>query len=120
MDHWARFLAPGPQKLEKIETIHSPQGDILAFRLAPLEGEYAKLYVMMLDDTNCFAKAAIVGSYAKTQSFHAERQKADGKPVTRLYHIDLYEGDRHSTLGFLDGEAPRYESVKPRLLEALK
>ncbi|UYV36686.1 hypothetical protein N4R57_17060 [Rhodobacteraceae bacterium D3-12] len=120
MDHWGRFLAPEPQTLEKIETIHSPKGDILAFRLSPFTGEYAKLYVLMLDDSNCLTKAAIVGSYAKTQKFHAEKLKAEGKPVTRLFHMDLYDGDQHSTLGFLEGDAPSYESVKARLIKALQ
>lgn len=120
MDHWARFLAPAPQKLEKIETIHSDQGDILAFRLSPFTGDYAKLYVMMLDNTECFSKAAVVGSYAMTQNFHAEKQQAAGKKVTRLFHIDLYDGDQHTTIGFREGDIPSYKSMRPLMLKALK
>ncbi len=120
MDHWGRFLTPGAQEVELIERIQLPEGEVLAFRLAPFTGDFAKLFVLMLDDSNCFTKAALIGSYARTQAFHAEKARAEGEPVTRLYHADLYDGDRHSTLGLREGDAPDYEDVRDMLLEALK
>ena len=119
-EHWAGYIAPGPQEADLIERITVSGGEVLAFRLSPFIGDFAKLYILLLDDGTCFTKAALVGSYAFTQDYHAERQQAEGKPVTRLYHADLYDGANHATLGFFEGDPPDYKEIKPMLLEALK
>lgn len=120
MDHSGRFLTPGAQQAELIERIYLPEGEVLAFRLTPFTGDHAKHFMLMLDDSNCFIKSALIGSYARTQAYHAEKAQAEGIPVTRLYHADLYDGNCHSTLGLREGDAPNYADVRDMLLEALK
>ena len=117
MDSWGRFLAPEPQAATLVEEIKAENGVILAFKFDALAGEYAKVFIFLLDGETCFRRAVSFGSYAMTNTFAVE--SGDAGPDGRLYHGDLYEPESHSTLGLYDAR-PTYEEARKIALGILK
>ena len=118
--HWDAHIKPGPQQTELIERIALDGKQILAFRLAPLAGDYAKLFMMVLDNGHCFEKVATVGAYQVTQEPLKKALADQGIEATQVFHADLYDGDQHRTLGVFGPGEPRYEVARKLLLDALK
>ena len=71
---------------------------------------------VVLDDQGRQASVLSLGSYQATNEIMWETgQLARDK---RLYHLDRYEGDTHSTYAFFE-EMPEYDSVRARVIEIL-
>ena len=109
IDIWARYTLLGEQEFELIEQIQHPKGLILVFRLSPLIGKYAKTYVFLQEEGECFSRIFSVGSY----SWY------DTGEDPRTFHADLYDTSSHSTIGFFKGP-PDYETVRKLALKTLK
>lgn len=110
------MLKPAPQKFYKIETPDLP-ANIVALRFGPLEGEFPKLFIFLLDGDECFVKAVVAGSYAATTK--GARNAGEIGPEDRMYHLDLYDGASHVTLGF--SKVPyTFEQVRDAALRFLK
>lgn len=111
---WAQFTDPGPQTYEKVETVTLENGDeIRMFRFGEPAGDYAKIYIFIRFHHDCVLKAVSLGSYAATNAFSAE---TGGGPV---FHLDLYDGEMHATLGMFDAPPP-YEEARAEALKALE
>lgn len=117
MDVWGKILAPEPQVATLVEKIETEKGVILAFEFDALVGEYAKVFIFLLDGETCFTRAVSFGSYAMTNTFAVET--GDAGPDGRLYHGDIYEPEAHSTLEF-SKLRPTYQQARKTALEVLK
>lgn len=110
---WHSFTNPGPQDYEIREVIPKADGtEILGITFAELSGTYAKVYIFAQMRDGCMLKAVSLGSYAYLAGL------GDGSE-SRPFHLDLYEPEMHSTLGFYDRKLS-YEEVRERALETLK
>ena len=110
------MLKPEPQTVEAVETLDLPT-NIHAYRFGPFAGEFAKLYAFFLDGGDCYVKAVVAGSYEDTTRF--ARESGDIAPRARLYHLDVYDPDRHATIGF-SKEPYTFQQVREAALEHLK
>ncbi len=110
MESWGGFLAPEPQTFQRREQIETDAGPVYAIEFGELKGEYAKVFLFLLDGENCFTKAVSFGSYALTNMLAEEG---------RIYHLDLYLPGEHVTLGFFDQPIP-YEQAREMAIAALK
>ncbi|MFT7593520.1 MAG: hypothetical protein ACI8R4_000833 [Paracoccaceae bacterium] len=111
MKDWGGFLAPRDQTLEHIETTDTRNGQIPAFRLDPLVGLFAKVFVFLPDNRTCYSEGFSIDSYDFTNASH--------EGPGRLYHGDIYRKDTHSTYGFFE-EPPEYEAAKTIALDVLQ
>ena len=110
------MLRSDPQKFSMVATPDLPS-TIVAVRFGALEGEFPKLFMFLLRGRECFLKAIVAGSYeATTKGARNARQIG---PDERMYHLDLYEGGGHATLGF-STEPYTFEQVREIALEHLK
>ncbi len=119
-DTWARILSPAAQTPVLRDRLRTGSGrEVLLFEMTTLEGDpmagdFAKLWVFAVFSeapVPCIAAAASLGSYAATTG-------PAGDGATRTYHLDLYRGGDHATLGFYDG-APALDEIVERALAAL-
>ncbi len=110
MKSWAAYLHPYEQTIQLKEVLPHPEGEVLAYVLSPVTGEYAKAYIFLLDDGTCFREVVSIGSYAMTAMMH------DGPG--QLFHADHYQESVHSTLDFFEGK-PSYETAKALAIRVL-
>jgi len=109
---WKEYLSAGEQDYEVVEKVPlSGEEYILAVRFGELKGEVAKLYLFIEAEGECYKRAFSVGSYEATNSIYTG--------PGRLYHLDLYEPDAHSTLGF-DDTAPTFEAMREKAIELFR
>lgn len=113
-ESWGAYISPGPQEFERREVISLDENrDIIVIEFGALEGEFAKLFIFLEDNGACFTRAVSVGSYAFTNMFAAESGQ------DRVYHIDLYEYESHSTLDMRD-TPPSYAEARAIALRVLQ
>jgi hypothetical protein len=112
---WYTFLNPAPQKETLIERIPLNGKEIYAFKFDALKGPYAKLYVFLRDNGTCFEKAVSVGSYALTNSIMLDDDNAE----KRLFHIDIYDPQSHSTYA-IGIPKPNYKEARKMAIKLLK
>lgn len=117
MPDWGMYLEASPQEPTLVEEIKTESGVILAFRFDRLAGEYAKIFLFLLDGETCFRRAVSFGSYGFTNTYAQE--KGDVGPDGRLYHGDLYEPGSHATLGFFK-IPPTYEAARKIAISTLE
>jgi len=111
-----RMLAPEPQEFASVETPGLP-ANIHAYRFGAPAGQFSKLFIFFLDGGECYVRAVVAGTYEMTTSF--AREKGSIGPEDRLYHLDLYDGDSHQTLGF-SKVAYTFEQVRDAAIKHLK
>ena len=88
---WGRFLHPGPQSYAVTEVVATAEGTrMVGITFGALEGEYAKLFLFLHMEGDCYLEAVSHGSYAYL---------VDGETGARSYHLDLYSPGMHATLG---------------------
>ena len=114
---WPDFFIPGPQQHQVREKLVTDAGEIYAIEFGPLAGEYAKLYLFFLDQDGCERKALIVGAF----NYITEIARENGEigPAERRYHIEFFDPDKQTTLGFRT-EVPRYEEMREMALNLLR
>ena len=117
IEQWPAFLAPGPQDHHVRETLVTDAGEIYAIEFDDLEGEYAKLYLFFLVHDGCERKVMSVGSYGYMNDFARERGEIGADD--RLYHIDLYEPEKHTTLE-VHYDRPDYAAMREKALNLLR
>jgi len=107
---WKKFLDPGPQDYQVGEKIDLQKGlMVVGIKFGELKGDFAKKHLFMLYEGKCPLAAVSLGSYAATAIL------SDGTD----YHLDLYEVDTHSTLGFYN-EPLSYEATRAIALKHFK
>ncbi|HUF87427.1 MAG TPA: hypothetical protein VMM59_08595 [Thermohalobaculum sp.] len=117
IEQWPAFLAPGPQEHSVRETLETDAGAIHAIEFGPPAGEYAKLFLFFLVHDGCERKVFSVGSYGYMNDFARERGEiGEGG---RVYHLDLYEPERHTTLE-MRYDRPGYAEMRERALNLLR
>jgi len=113
-ESWAAYLSPGPQTFERREIIAiAPDRNIIAIEFGPLAGDFAKVFMFLEDNGTCYTRVVFVGSYAFTNDMALELGRE------RVYHIDLYEFESHSTLDMRNAP-PSYEEARALALNALQ
>lgn len=117
IEQWPAFLAPGPQEHRLRESLETDAGTIHAIEFGPLAGEYAKVFLFFLEHGGCERKVFSVGSYGYMNDF--ARQRGEIGAGERVYHLDLYEPERHSTLE-MRYDRPGYAEMRERALNVLR
>lgn len=117
IEQWPAFLAPEPQTHRIRERLQTDAGEIWAIEFGPLAGEYAKLYLFFLVHDGCERKVLSIGSYGYQNDF--ARQRGEIKEGERIYHLDLYEPEKHTPLE-IRYEAPGYEEMREKALDLLR
>ncbi|MEH6631179.1 MAG: hypothetical protein V7776_10140 [Halopseudomonas aestusnigri] len=116
---WGNFLTPGVQLYEKGVNFKTDTHSFMPITYGELKGPVAKLYTFFVTDLqkNCIVAAISVGSYNVT----TEASRASGRigPDERLYHVDDYRVNSHSTLGMMKIK-PSYDSVKTFVIDMFK
>lgn len=117
IEQWPAFLAPGDQQFEMREKLETDAGEIWAIVFGPPVGEYAKAYLFFLVHGGCERKVFSVGTYAYLNDFAKARGEiGEGQ---RVYHLDLYEPEKHTTLE-MRYDVPSYEEMRERALNILR
>jgi hypothetical protein len=117
LEQWPAFLAPGPQEHNMREKLETDAGEIWAIEFGPLDGEYAKVFLFFLVHEGCERKVFSVGSYGYLNDFaRARGEIGEGE---RVYHLDLYEPEKHTTLE-MRYDPPGYEEMRERALNLLR
>jgi len=117
IEQWPAFLGPGEQDFEMREQLATDAGEIWAIEFGPPAGEYAKVYLFFLVHGGCERKVFSVGSYGYQNDFaRARGEIGEGE---RVYHLDLYEPEGHSTLEFRY-DRPPYAEMRERALNLLR
>ena len=117
LEAWPAFLDPWDQTHRIRERIPTASGDVIAIQFGPMSGEYAKLYLFMLVRGGCDRKVLSAGSFSYLTDF--ARQRGEIGPGKRIYHLDLFDADKHSVLE-QRYDPPGYEEVRARALELLR
>lgn len=117
IEQWPAFLAPGPQSHAVRETLETDAGEIHAIEFGAPEGEYAKLFLFFLVHDGCERKVFSVGSYGYVNDF--ARQRGEIGEGERVYHLDLYEPESHTTLE-MRYDRPGYAEMRERALNVLR
>lgn len=117
IEQWPAYLGPGEQTFETREMLETDAGEIHAVVFGPPKGEYAKLFLFFLVHDGCERKVFSVGTYGYMNDFaRARGEIGEGQ---RVYHLDLYEPKRHSTLE-IRYQKPSYQEMRERALNVLR
>jgi len=117
IEQWPAYLAPEPQTHKIRERLTTDAGEIWAIEFGPLQGEYAKLFLFFLVHDGCERKVFSVGSYAYLNDF--ARQRGEIGEGERIYHLDLFEPEKQTTLEHRY-EAPGYPEMREKALNLLR
>jgi hypothetical protein len=117
IEQWPAYLAPEPQTHQIRERLQTDAGEIWAIEFGPPEGEYAKLFLFFLVHGGCERKVFLVGTFAFQNDF--ARERGEIKEGERVYHLDLFEPEKQTTLE-MRYEAPRYEEMREMALNLLR
>jgi len=117
IEQWPAFLGPGDQEFQMREKLVTDAGEIWAIQFGPLVGEYAKVYLFFLVHDGCERKVFSVGSYQYLTDF--ARQRGEISANDRVYSLDLYEPEQHTTLE-MRYDVPPYEELRERALNLLR
>lgn len=117
IEQWPAFLGPGEQAFEMREQLTTDAGEIWAIVFGPPAGEYAKAYLFFLVHDGCERKVFSVGTYGYMNDFaRARGEIGEGQ---RVYHLDLYEPEKHTMLE-LRYDLPDYKEMRERALNILR
>jgi len=117
IEQWPAFLAPGEQGHDLREKLATDAGEIWAIEFGPPKGEYAKVFLFFLVHGGCERKVFSVGTYGYLNDFAKARGEiGEGQ---RVYHLDLYEPEKHTTLE-MRYDKPTYEEMRERALNVLR
>lgn len=117
LEQWPAFLAPGPQKHHMREKLQTDAGEIWAIEFGPPVGEYAKVYLFFLVHDDCERKVFSVGTYGYINDF--ARARGEIGADQRVYHLDLYEPEKHTMLE-MRYDRPGYTEMRERALNVLR
>ncbi len=117
MKSWMKFLNPGPQSVKKAEKYNLGNKVIQSYKFDKIKGGTAKLFLFAEVADGCFVRVVSLGSYEATTQI--SREMGDIKKTQRLYHMDLYAPNSHSTLGFFK-KPLSYEAAKDIANKSLK
>lgn len=117
IEQWPAFLGPGEQDFQMREKLQTDAGEIWAIEFGPLIGEYAKVYLFFLVHDGCERKVFSVGSYQYLTDF--ARQRGEIGEDRRVYSLDLYEPEQHTTLE-MRYDVPPYAEMRERALNLLR
>ena len=108
---WERFTDPRGQKFEIVERIElDDERFVVAVRYGKLVGRFAKVYQFIEAIETRELRIVSLGSY---------RNRFRAAEEGRIYHLDLYTADAHSTLGFFD-TVPEYDVVRARAFKVFE
>lgn len=105
---WTQFLLSGEQEFGLVERFPlDEERFVIAVEYGELVGEYAKVFLFLEATEECDLSALSLGSYELTNMLSDNG---------RVYHLDLYEPNLHTTINFYS-TIPEYAELKAIALE---
>ncbi|MDQ7071659.1 MAG: hypothetical protein Q9M48_13150 [Rhodobacterales bacterium] len=115
LERWGYVLDPYEQDISAIETIETDAGVVRIFEYGALSGDYAKLYIFLLEGTTCFSRAVVVGSFTEV---NARLKPAERGPEGRFFHMGIFTAQRYENLAYFKVR-PAFDDMREAALGLL-